>query len=65
MTKFKIELDKKKCIGCGACTAVCPDYFDMDEDGKAKVKKQLISDIGCSKQAEDTCPVNAISVTEQ
>ena len=26
----------ENCIGCGACTAVCPDVFDLNDEGKAE-----------------------------
>ena len=32
------------CIGCGACTGVCPEVFDLNADGLAEalsVKKYL------------------------
>ena len=54
-----IKVDKKKCIGCGACAATCPEVFEMDKDGKAKVKAQ--KKIPCVKEAIDSCPVDAIS----
>jgi ferredoxin len=54
----KISIDKKKCIGCGACASICPDGFEM-ADGKAKVKSQKAN---CAKEAADSCPVQAISV---
>lgn len=55
----KVKIDKEKCIGCGACEAVCPEAFKM-ADGKAKF-------IGkgkekCIKEASDSCPVQAIEV---
>ena len=62
MAKFKIEVDKAKCIGCGACTAQC-DNFELDGD-KAKPKKAVVADIGCNKEAKDVCPVEAIKITE-
>ena len=40
----KVEIDKSICIGCGACMATCPDVFEMDEDGLAKVKNDEIND---------------------
>ena len=46
------------CIGCGSCSAVCPDVFEMDGD-KAKVKAQ--KDLPCVKEAIESCPVTAIS----
>lgn len=62
MAKYKIEVDKEKCIGCGACAAQC-DNFEMDGD-KAKPKQKEVRDIGCNKDAADACPVEAISVKE-
>ena len=58
---FKISVDKEKCIGCGACAAVCSENFEVVE-GKAKPKKSEVDEIGCCKEAEDTCPVHAIKV---
>jgi len=56
----KINIDKNKCIGCGACASICSTTFEM-KDGKANVKSQP-KKITCEKQAADSCPVQAISV---
>ena len=58
----KIKVDKEKCIGCGSCVAVCPKSFEMRGD-KAVVKKSKIDKISCEKEAESTCPVQAIIVS--
>ncbi|MFA5174375.1 MAG: ferredoxin [Candidatus Pacearchaeota archaeon] len=58
-----ISVDKKTCIGCGACASICPEVFEMKEtaDGlKSVVKKQ--SKASCVKEAADSCPVNAINI---
>ena len=47
------------CIGCGACTAIAEDCFEMI-DGKAKAKS--CSDDDKLKQARDACPVGAIKL---
>ena len=60
MTKFQISVTKD-CIGCGACTVTC-DNFEIGDDGKAHAKKAEVADIGCNKEAEEVCPVNAIKV---
>ena len=53
------SVNKEKCIGCGACVSVCPDGFEIGDDGKAKVKN---ANAKCIKEAKETCPVEAISI---
>jgi len=56
-----VKVDKEKCIGCGACAAVCEQVFEI-KDGKSFVKKgQEKSKAPCVKEAIDSCPVSAIS----
>lgn len=57
----KIAVDQNKCIGCGACSAVCPGSFGL-KDGKAYPKKKEVEKLTCEKTAEAGCPVGAISV---
>lgn len=59
----KISVDKKLCIGCGACASMCPEIFEM-KDGKSVVKKAKVEDASCAKEAESACPVGAIKVEE-
>ena len=60
---MKIKIDKEKCIGCGSCTAVCPDVFEIKDDNKACVKqgKEEATD-QCVQEAVDICPVQAIKI---
>jgi ferredoxin len=53
------KIDKKKCIGCGACVATCPEVFELGEDGKAIVKAD--KKLPCVQEAIEDCPVGAIS----
>ena len=53
-----ISVNKDTCIGCGACAAICPGVFKMDDDGKASAVNQ--GDMGCAKNAGESCPVQAI-----
>jgi ferredoxin len=53
-----IKIDKSKCLGCGLCTSICPESFEIDEEGKAKVISQ--KENSCVKDAIESCPVGAI-----
>jgi ferredoxin len=54
-----IKVNKNKCIGCSLCISICEEVFEMDKDGKSRVKSQ--KNVPCVKQAADSCPVEAIS----
>jgi len=56
-----VKIDKKKCIGCGTCPGICPEVFEMGDDGKAHVKKDANKKAKCMEQAIEDCPVDAIS----
>ena len=62
MDKFKINFNKNACIGCNACVSVCDNW--VMNGNKAKPKKIIISknELKCNKEAEETCPVNAIKI---
>lgn len=65
-----IKLDRSKCIGCGSCTAMCPKFFKMLDDGKssligAEIKETQeleINKIDCAESAVDVCPVQCINI---
>ena len=53
-----VSVDKEKCIGCGMCVSLCPEIFEIGEDGKAKIISQEKKDC---KNAIESCPVEAIN----
>jgi ferredoxin len=62
----KIILDQNKCIGCNTCVLLDPDVFEMDTTiYKAKVKAQPETISEATKNAIDSCPVQAISTSEE
>ncbi|NCN94772.1 ferredoxin [Candidatus Wolfebacteria bacterium] len=68
----KIIHQRGKCLGCGACAAVCPKFFEMDKkDGLANLKNSKkvgdnfeleINKVGCIKEAIETCPTKIIKI---
>ncbi len=70
---YRIIHEHKKCIGCGACEAVCSKFFELDENGISHLKGSKVEgenevleveDPGCAKEAAEMCPVNIIHVEE-
>ena len=70
---MKITQDKENCIGCGSCSMLCPDYWEMSYDeGKVILKggKDIgggkfeleIAEIECNQDAADSCPVQVIKI---
>jgi ferredoxin len=57
-------VDKDTCIGCGLCPTICPEIFEMEDDGKAAAKNIDIESeiLSQAQEAERDCPVNAITV---
>jgi ferredoxin len=55
-----IKVDQEKCTGCGTCVALCPEVFELDENGKSRVKNVAACEKCDCQNAIDSCPVQAI-----
>jgi len=74
MGKYKVLHYKKDCISCGACAAICPEFWEMDEDGLAQLKGSSLiddhweleinseEDRAKNQEAEEACPAQIIKV---
>ena len=58
----KIDLIKDRCIGCGACMTIAPNNFTFDDEGRAELINNNITDEAI--EASETCPVSAITIKE-
>lgn len=70
MAKYKVEINREECIGCGACAAVAAEHWEMDDEGKSVIKgtteneKEIEEkDLDANKEAAEACPVNVIHIT--
>lgn len=61
---MKVRVDRYKCIGCGLCAGICPEVFEMDADGVAAVKVEVVPKDCEDKvgEATESCPVEAIEI---
>lgn len=60
---MKVVVNKDNCIGCGACEALCPEVFQLDDDGLSTViKDEITSELEDTvHEAVESCPTSAIS----
>jgi len=77
MEPHKVVHFKKDCISCGACAAINPEFWEMDEEGLAHLKgSKLVGnewerdistevDKMCNQEVADVCPVNIIHVKKK
>lgn len=70
---YKIRHDRPNCIGCTACAAIAPDFWEMSAmDGKSDVVGSVLgadgweeleigeADFAKNMDAAGMCPVNVI-----
>lgn len=57
--KYYVNSD---CIGCGVCEAMCPEVFEMTDEGLARALDVELSPANESsaEEARNVCPVLAI-----
>lgn len=70
----KVIQNHEGCIGCGTCVALCPKFWEWNEDGKATLKggkknkkgelELEVKEAECSKDAAEACPVQVIRIEE-
>ncbi|MFH1107155.1 MAG: ferredoxin [Candidatus Micrarchaeota archaeon] len=58
-------VDPEICIGCSACSALCPAVYEMQPEGKSKVVAGGADSEENIQRSIDTCPVQAISWKEK
>ncbi|MDP4012859.1 MAG: ferredoxin [Candidatus Nanoarchaeia archaeon] len=75
--KYKIVYKRGDCIGAASCVGALPEYWSLNEDGKADIKdfttpdgnktQELIieaelEDLEKHRHAAEVCPVNIIHI---
>ncbi len=65
---MKVIVNQDACIGCGACTSICEEAFEIDAGNglsTCKIKGEIPVELEQSvKDAMDSCPTGAIVLAE-
>ena len=59
---MKVKVNSDAFIGCGACTAIAPDVFEINDEGisEAMVNEVTEDEVDNVKEAIESCPTGAI-----
>lgn len=62
---MKVEVDDDACGGHGVCWGLCPEVFELNEDGFAfvKVDEVPVEHEAAVRKAVSQCPTYAIKIT--
>ena len=63
---MKVRVDSELCVATGSCESICPDVFEIGDDGIAVAK---VAEVPAGLEAEareaaEACPVDAIILEE-
>ncbi|MBT6691735.1 ferredoxin [Candidatus Parcubacteria bacterium] len=73
MKKYKVTVDRNKCISCAVCVSLCPEIFSISADNKIQSKSfeqkgdLLVGEVDESQllavqQASQACVENVIKI---
>jgi ferredoxin len=62
---MKVEVDADVCAGHGVCCGLCPEVFELSDDGYAfvKVDEVPVEHEAAVRKAINQCPTYAIKAT--
>lgn len=64
---MKVKVNQDACIGCGACPAIAPEVFDLNDEGLSFVKVEDVpgDNEEAAQDAIDSCPTGAIEEVKE
>ena len=61
---MKTMVDPDLCTACGICVDTCPNIYEMGDECVKVIVDEVPADLeSCAQEAEESCPVEAISHT--
>ena len=62
---MKVCVDQNLCSGCGPCVDICPEVFELSDDVAIVIVNPIPENtIDECREAEESCPVEAIGLEE-
>lgn len=70
---YKVVVERDRCTSCGSCEDLCPELFELDDEGISHIigsdrvennDELEMEDEKCSLDAAESCPVMIIHVYE-
>jgi ferredoxin len=61
---MKVVVNQSNCIGCGACESICPEVFQINDEGFSTVvgkEEDFNNHEEEIRDAVDSCPTGAIT----
>ena len=61
---MKVMVNQGNCIGCGACESICPEVFQINDEGLSSVigkEEDFTNHEEEIRDALDSCPTGAIT----
>ncbi|OGY23876.1 MAG: hypothetical protein A2172_05065 [Candidatus Woykebacteria bacterium RBG_13_40_15] len=62
---YKIQIDRTLCMGDGICTAIAPNTFELNSEGKSTVKNPTGDSDEKILEAVKACPVKAMLLKDE
>jgi ferredoxin len=61
----RVEVDRDRCVGSGACEALAPAVFEVDDDGVLAVLREPAEDeLPDVREAVQACPTRALTLAD-
>ena len=63
---MRVVVDRDRCVGSGACEALAPDVFEVDDDGVLAVLRAEPEDddVPAVRDAVQACPTRALGLVD-